>query len=514
MIDRTELRRCMTNFPYFCNNHVQIYDSVDGGWIPFRLWPCHIALTSIAESDHKFFLALKARQLGVSWWKWAHCLWKGLFRPVQTCLIFSAGEREAKEAVGQRIMGMWERLPPEIQGAPLAKKGVQEIQLANGSRFIAFPRNAGVSYTATEAIVDEADKGETDDLAIVLKNVEPTIEAGGQLWLISTTEKSRPESTFKKICRAAMAKKNSYVPIFIPWQERPGRTQEWYDAKYAAEAATNGPEAAADYMAQEYPSTAAEALAATEKGRRIPSLWLNPCFKPMAQPDLKWTPAIPGLQIFALPARDAKRAPVRYVISGDPAEGNPNSDDSAAHVLRVDTGEEVAMFAGKLEPAVFAEYIAKLGDWYNSADIMVERNNHGHAVLLWLREHSGLIILDGHDDKPGWLTSEKGKSLLYATACDMFKNRELTVHSRRTFEQLSTIEGDTQRAPEGLHDDLAMSFVLGAQAVMILVKRGVPGTCSIPQESIIAKAPAGVFQTDKFHESAESYYERVQRLKR
>ena len=46
-----------------------------------------------------------------------------------------------------------------------------------------------------------------------------------------------------------------------------------------------------------------------------------------------------------------------YVIGADPAEGNPNSDDSAGNVLDADTWEEVAVFAGKWEPRVFGRFI-------------------------------------------------------------------------------------------------------------------------------------------------------------
>ena len=35
--------------------------------------------------------------------------------------------------------------------------------------------------------------------------------------------------------------------------------------------------------------------------------------------------------------------------------------------------------------------------------LLVERNNHGHAVLLWLRETAKLTVLRGLDHEPGWL---------------------------------------------------------------------------------------------------------------
>jgi hypothetical protein len=171
-------------------------------------------------------------------------------------------------------------------------------------------------------------------------------------------------------------------------------------------------------------------------------------------------PAIPGLQVYFEPQPDRK-----YVIGADPAEGNPTSDDSALCVLDADTGLQAAELAGKFEPSVFANYSLKLARWYNQAGILVERNNHGHAVLLWLREHGqGVQPLHGPDDKPGWLCSTLGKTQLYDKCADAFKNREVTLCSFATYNQLASIDGSTLDAPTGEHDDRADAFALACTA--------------------------------------------------
>jgi hypothetical protein len=77
--------------------------------------------------------------------------------------------------------------------------------------------------------------------------------------------------------------------------------------------------------------------------------------------------------------------------------------------------------------------------------VLVERNNHGHAVLLWLEDNSRLWRLEGHDGNEGWLTT-KGKALLYDAAADAFREGETLLHSFATFTQLASIEGATLRA--------------------------------------------------------------------
>ena len=89
-------------------------------------------------------------------------------------------------------------------------------------------------------------------------------------------------------------------------------------------------------MHQEYPATAAEALAARTTDKRIPASWLCQCYQPLSSmPVPRDWPAIPGLVVYRVPDTNPSRPKVRYVVAGDPAEGNPNSDDSACHVLRV-----------------------------------------------------------------------------------------------------------------------------------------------------------------------------------
>jgi hypothetical protein len=158
-------------------------------------------------------------------------------------------------------------------------------------------------------------------------------------------------------------------------------------------------------------------------------------------------PSIPGLTIYRRPIVGKT-----YVCGVDPAEGNPTSDDSALTVLDVMTGEECAVLRGKFQPAVMASYADKVGVYYNHAPIMVERNNHGHAVIMWLDEHSRLALLHGRDDRVGWLSSPLGKSLLYDGITDYFRDAARDgaklLHSFATYTQLASIEGSTLRAPK------------------------------------------------------------------
>ena len=292
-----------------------------------------------------------------------------------------------------------------------------------------------------------------------MRAVKPTIDGGGRMVLLSRPDKSKPESTFKRIFLAARQGLNDWFAIFLPWHCRPDRDKAWYQAQRDDVLARTG---SLDDLAEQYPATDAEALAPRTLDKRIPAIWLQQCFMERAPLAMlpRDAPAVPGLALFALPQPGRK-----YVIGADPAEGNPTSDDSALCILDVDTGAQMAELAGKFEPSVFANYAYQLALWFNKARVLVERNNHGHAVLLWLRDHGdGVPLLKGHDHKTGWLSSALGKTQMYDKCANSCKNAEVTLHSFVTYTQLTSIDGSTLRAPAGQHDDRADAFALACVA--------------------------------------------------
>src|SRR5207244_1074204 len=111
-----------------------------------------------------------------------------LLHPVATVLLFSRRDDEATDLLA-RLKDMHARLPPWLRASRAVTDNDHEWALANGSRVLAFPTTAGDSYTATLAIVDEADL--VPDLDHLLRAVKPTIDAAGRMLLISRADKSK-----------------------------------------------------------------------------------------------------------------------------------------------------------------------------------------------------------------------------------------------------------------------------------------------------------------------------------
>jgi len=109
-----------------------------------------------------------------------------------------------------------------------------------------------------------------------MRAVKPTIDGGGRMLLISRADKSKPESAFKRIYRAARERANDSRPVFLPWHGRPDRTADWYESQKRDILARTG---ALDDLAEQYPATDAEALAPRSRDKRLPAEWLQKCYR-------------------------------------------------------------------------------------------------------------------------------------------------------------------------------------------------------------------------------------------
>lgn len=454
---KQEWLTCAASPVYFLHHYGFIYDATEKDWIKFKLWKAQ-AQTLREIFNNRLIVILKARQLGLTWLCLGYALWQMIFHPAATVLLFSRRDEEAVSLL-ERFRGMYTRLPAWMQARAIEVSNSHRLKLSNGSEARAFPTTAGDSYTATMAIVDEADL--VPDLDRLMASVKPTIDGGGKMILLSRVDKSEPQSGFKRIYRASRTGQSPWTGVFLPWHVRPSRDQQWYETAKADIMTRTG---SLDELYEQYPATDTEALAPRSLDKRIPGEWLEQCYhageKLEAPPDnYPMWPAIPGLVIYRVPTLWAK-----FVMGADPAEGNPTSDFSSLTVMETLTGEEVARLDGRFEPSTFAGYIDQVGTYFNNARVLVERNNHGHAVLLWLREHSRLARLQGYDGREGWLSSALGNTLLYNQTAEAFRDKATILHTFSTYMQLASIEGGTLSAPEGEHDDEADSYALANAA--------------------------------------------------
>jgi hypothetical protein len=429
---------------YFITKYVKIQDPIAGEWIPFALWDDQKTALEIMATN-SLVIILKARQLGLTWLVLAHFLWRMLFRPQATILLFSRRDKEAIHLLDDRLKGMYQHLPDWMKiGLRVVEDNAHEWQLSNGSVARAFPTSAGDSYAATAALVDEADL--VVNLNRLMRAVKPTIDAGGQMILLSRSDKQKPASVFKAIYRAAKKGLNDWIHLFLPWFSRPDRDDEWYEKQRNDIMSRTG---GLDDLHEQYPATDTEALAPSTLDKRIPHEWLEQCYvetRPVLLDDITES----GVGIAQLEVYELPQAGTLYLIGADPAEGHPTSDDSALEVIDARTGREVAALAAKLSPSLFGAVIAHVARLYNRAGVLVERNNHGHAVIMWLSDNTpDVTLLNGMDGREGWLTSSLSKVSMWDTTAEIFRYKEAVVRAFDTYLQISSVDIKTLNAPDG-----------------------------------------------------------------
>jgi hypothetical protein len=171
----------------------------------------------------------------------------------------------------------------------------------------------------------------------------------------------------------------------------------------------------------------------------------------------------------------------KYVVGCDVAEGDPHSDYSAAVVLRTFPLpiEQVGLLVGRWTPDIFSEKIWKLGRAYNNALMAVERNNHGHAVLLNLTNgivRRGVVaypaypnVYVGPDRKVGWLTSNLSRPQMIDLLDKAIRTDELVLNSKRFIEQAKRFSYLAKMKTGGSQtpDDIVL-----AQAIALIATTG------------------------------------------
>jgi len=385
-------------------------------------------------------------------------LWKSIFKPGSVTLLFSKNSDDAHELM-RRVRGMWSRLPNWLK--PEAEKELEkELVLKLGdrtSRIKSFTttKHAGRSYTASLVIIDEA--AFIPFLDQLMNAAEETADAGGQLIVISTNDKEKPNNGFATLYKRAVKGTTDYKPLFIPWYGRPMRDRAWYEHKKRTKRQ--------DDLWQEYPEIPAQALAGLSATKRFDPEWLRLSTRddaPLSKYGMTGLPRLPGITYYAqvVQGRD-------YLIVIDPAEGDITSDPTAIVVFDTMLWEEVAFMQGAYEPGVAAGFCYRLASAFNNAVICPERNNHGHAVILSLRQFYEYkwIYKSPFDKKLGWLTSHRTKTLAMDKLAELMEFGEFGIKSKIILAQLANIDATTQEAPEGEHDDAAMVAIIAAAAL-------------------------------------------------
>ncbi|PIR88364.1 MAG: hypothetical protein COU09_02730, partial [Candidatus Harrisonbacteria bacterium CG10_big_fil_rev_8_21_14_0_10_44_23] len=271
---------------------------------------------------------------------------------------------------------------------------------------------------------------------------------------------------FYNMVQDALAKKNDYELIFLPWSLMPKYSMPFFgeeETKKFAEtldayekdirknfnltleqlnwrrwAIKNKCGGDTDKFKQEYPITIEEAFVASAN-TVIPKLHIESQRKYIREPIDKLDGDV---QVY-----EHMKSDHYYSLGGDPSEG-AGRDDSAFTIIDKMTGREVAHFASNtLPPDLFAKKMVKAAQYFNNALIVPEVNGHGIAVLNELQklEYPYIFRQRYYDQvskqwtrRLGWKTTKVTKPLMVDEFKEALREEDIGMSSAAIVGQMLT----------------------------------------------------------------------------
>lgn len=508
------------------NNLYKIVNE-EGELVTFRMRP---AQRELFKNMHYRNIILKARQLGFSTGIDIYLLDQALFNKNLSCGIIAQDLPAAGEIFSTKISVPFDNLPPWLRATfqiSTRREGANggHIEFAHGSKIrVSTSFRSGTvqrlhisehgkicaKYPAKAKEVRTGTLNAIKDGCIVF--IESTAEGvGGDFHTMSTRAMDLGQLNLPLTSQ-------DYKFHFFAWWQDPKyqtsvptgslRLSKYHQAYFAAVEQTMGitllDEQKQWYirkeieqqeeMKQEFPSTPSEAFLTS--GRRVFAA-INvmqaegQCQSPLLVYDIEPVTGkrtkvqalragnaeelqrtlLNHLLVWELPDPDED-----YAIGGDVAEGLENRDRSSFDVVKKSSGEQVAHWFGYLDAELFAQLMAHVGRWYNTAFIGPERNNHGHAVIQKLREvyphraiYSEQYLDRDHDDetpKLGWLTTAQSKPVIIEGLKSLLRESASGVRWIGTINELNTYVYDARgrmNAQTGCFDDQVMSYAIAQE---------------------------------------------------
>lgn len=436
-------------------------------------------------------IALKARQLGVTWVGCGYVAWTALYRPGSLCLIYRQKQEEAFENVG-RVWTLLNSLPPHLwNGArvELPARGHDastEIKLkfpgGKTSRVLAMTSasSSGHGKTAAVSLLDEHSR--IEQAADISKAVEPAAGSDGKVIIVSTANgRSNPDTgegnRFHYIWEHA--EEMGYAKKFLAWSLHPKRDQEWYE--FAPEVRS----LQSHERAEQYPANEFEAFTLTNRVYFDPedlAYYRDHVAEPLYRASFERVTAqraalkhrSDGLvHVFAEPVPGHS-----YAMGADTATGR-GRDFSCAGVIDLSNQEHVAEIHGRIDPDLFAYQLHYLGRWYDTALIAPEDaggwnlpviaalrdGREGRPPYPKLYRHRLTTRADQQAVKPyGFPMNSKTRPLVLAQLGKAFRERTMPwVSPLLMSEAQSFVHRDKDPSPaaeEGAHDDAVMTWAI------------------------------------------------------
>ena len=504
-------KKLKVNFPLYAKNFLKIVTK-EGVAKPFVLNQGQMWLHNRLEEQMKAqgnirALVLKARQVGISTYVEGRYFWKITQNRNANAFVLSH-LAESTNSIFNMVRYFYDNIPHPAFKPPLSTQTATTLVFDEiNSRYrVGTARSTQTGRGQTNRFVHGSEVAfypQGNDIVAGLlqtvggKDSEVILEttangAGG--WFYDQTMKSLRGETEWQVCFIPWFWMPEYVrkpsPYFEATPEEYKLAQQYglSDEQLCFRRAKLDELGSADLFRQEYPSTPLESFLTS--GRCFVE---DSCLRAAEQecytPDFRGDYRNGALQAHSSGPYKEWCPPMQeesYVIGVDVAEGLSYGDYSVAQVLD-SLGRQVACWHGHVDPWEWGNLISQLGQRYNNAYVIVERNNHGLTTLRRLQEinYPNMFIessVDGaYGDKltkrGGFLTTSKTKPLIVDNMAALLRQEESGIADIELVNELRTYVIDEKgsfNSQQGCYDDRVMAFAIALHGLASMPRPRAP----------------------------------------
>lgn len=451
-------------------------DNKQGQVVPFV--PNRAQAYFLQNRGHRNII-LKARQLGMSSCILADMLIDCMFVPNTQCVVVSH-EGRATQRLLDRVQFYYDKMLPPKPELDAASRQEKKFEGLHSSIYVGVAGSRAFGHGDTIRNAHMSELAWYEDGETVINGVEDAVPMTGYL-TIESTPNGEGNSFYEKWVKAREGK-SPYKPFFFPW---------WWDDEYRiprqSELVVPGDRGELHYTPEEEELVLRQGLQEDqirwrrwklgEKGafffQEYPedevSCWLmigDPVFdisilNKMSAECYEGQHHMDGWDYWQAPEEG-----VRYRIGVDTSSGAPEGSYSAAVVLN-DQWEVCATFQARLEPHRFADVLRKMGVWYNKAELVIERNFTGYAVIEQLHDYGNIarerdFTTGKIKQQKGWWSGDRTRDLMMTVTKECLG--KLRIHDANLVRQLRSYRyiklKSKYREEAQTNDDLAIACML------------------------------------------------------
>lgn len=485
---------CSLSFVAFVIRHGYIQDRRTKKTIPFHLWPGQSLVAPLFETV-KRLIALKARQIGITWLTAAYVLWRAIFHANELIIIISAKEDLASEFL-DRVKFMFDHLPGYLK-PKVYKRTNSELTFAHEERDAAGNIILQGLQSTIKSLPSTPDAGQSKTISLLVMDesainryckeiwsaATPTLEhSDGQAIVISNPTKTGYGWPWTRaMYSGSMKGANDFHRIFLDPFTVPTRDPATFIENVMR---TEGLDEEDRIM--QYPLTEEEAISSI--GGSYFGGYLKP-FKAIKGKvgDLRITRkkriifeerAKGVIEIWRWPQKDWFN---RYCLGSDVGEG-VGASYSVAYVYDRFLQEFIARArSNKIDADKWANILIMLAVYYGKCRIGIERQGPGLTTVvevqrvyknLYTRRREGRTR-GTYTNEYGWFPSEESKRFVCANLKTHFRDVFAMVPCGVLLDECSTFIDREGREGLGAEKGAFDDCVMGA-AITLEVSRTMP----------------------------------------